>query len=170
MWHMCTSIVQGSQACCIKESSIRSHFGSSHWSKVAYAHSLLASWLTLTMAKKSMKKRRTGAANKKRQIANSKAMSSTASDAGMTELASHYAETAQKHMASRAGNFKKKRATFNRVVAAGAQAKKKPKPKPSSSVAKIDCRRIAKLEKTHCGLDKEKGKMEYAVIDEDPEI
>ena len=121
--------------------------------KVAYAHSLLASSLTLTMAKKSMKKRRTGSANKKRQIANSRAMSSTASNADMTELAKHYAETAQKHMASRAGNFKKKRAMFNRVVASGAQAKKKPKPKQSSTVAKIDCRSIAK-----------------AVINDDPEI
>ena len=136
---------------------------------VAYAHSLLAS--SLTMAKKSMKKRRTGAANKKRQIANSKAMSSAAQDADMTELASHYAETAQKIVASRAGNFKKKRAMFNNVVRSGASAKQKPRrPKPSSSIAKIDCRSIAQIEKTHCGLDKVNAKMVKAVINDDPEI
>ena len=140
--------------------------------KVAYiAHSLLASSFTMAKSMKSMRKRRTGAANKKRQIANSKAMSSAAQDADMTELASHYAETAQKIVASRAGNFKKKRAMFNNVVRSGASAKQKPRrPKPSSSIAKIDCRSIAQIEKTHCGLDKVNAKMVKAVINDDPEI
>ena len=146
---MCTSIVQGSQVCCI------------HSSICTYC--VIAR--SLTMAKKSMKKRRTGAANKTRQIANSKAMSSAAQASDMTELASHYAESAQKHIASRAKNFKKKRAMFNRVVKAGAQANTKPKPKSSSSTAKIECHSIAKLEKTHCGLTKFNPN-----IIEDPEI
>ena len=77
---MYTSIVQGSQVCCV--------------------HSLLAS--SFAMAKKSMNKRRVGAANKKRAIAVARRMSTSADEAGMTELASHYGNVAQKHIAPKA--------------------------------------------------------------------
>ena len=84
---------------------------------------------------KTMKKRKSGAANRKRVIEQHKASCTAALAAGCKEIALYHSCVAKKNQSKQAGNFKKKRAKWNKEQAAGNTGK--PKPYPSSPIPRI---------------------------------
>ena len=84
---------------------------------------------------KTMKKRKSGAANRKRVIEQHKASCTAALAAGCKEIALYHSCVAKKNQAKQAGNFKKKRAKWNKDQTAGNTGKTKPC--PSSPLVRI---------------------------------
>ena len=87
-------------------------------------------------AMKTMKKRRSGAANRKRQIQAHTAECVTALVAGNQAVALHHMCVAQKKKAVQAKNYKRKRAQWYKGQTAGNT--EKPKPRPNSPLPRID--------------------------------
>ena len=82
---------------------------------------------------KTMKKRKSGAATRKRLIEQHKASCTAALAAGCNSSALYHLCAAKKNQSKQAGNFKKKRAKWNKDQTAGNTGK--PKPCPSSPLA-----------------------------------
>ena len=87
-------------------------------------------------AMKAMKKRRSGAATRKRQIQEHTAECVTALVAGNQAMALHHMCVAQKKKAAQAKNYKRKRAQWYKDQTACNT--EKPKPRPSSPLPRID--------------------------------
>ena len=106
---------------------------------------------------KSMRKRKTGAHNLKKAIANNTEMCKSATEAGLTDLASHFQGQLSKKRSRRTKQFKKKRRIHGHAT-------------PSTTTATISPKTMDAAQREYKAAKKTFVKKVYSDIVLDPEV